>query len=253
MPLKPLVDALPQDRWPEALDWSACAARHELKNALDVPISFVAPSHPEPSALAFEARIYERGEVETRAATWHDALHACTWLTYPRTKARINALHVADGLDTTPNRRSVLRNILTLIDEGGLIVASCNPQLLALLRGFQWQALFWEQRALVRREMDFVIFGHALYERALAMHYGSTGRGILLEVAPDYFDWDMPQRVRHLDARLAALLGDPAQLTSTAMLHPVPIKGIPGWDAANQDAGYYRDTQQFRPGRRKAA
>ena len=253
MPLKPLVQALPQDRWPETLDWSACAARQALKNARGLPVSFVTPAQPEPSALAFEARIFERGEVETRAATWHDAFHACTWLTFPRTKARINALHVAGGLDTTPNRRSVLRNILTLIDEGGLIVASSNAQLLALLRGFQWHALFWQQRALVRREMDFVIFGHALYERALAMHYGSTGRGILLDVTPDYFAWDMPERVHHLDARLAALLDDPAQLTSTSMLHPVPLKGIPGWDAASEVEDYYRDTQQFRPGRRKAA
>ena len=253
MPLKPLVQALPQDRWPETPDWSACSARHGLKNARGLPVSFVPPANPATSALAFEQRIYEHGEVETRAATWHDAFHACTWLTFPLTKARINQLHIEDGLDNTPNRRSVLRNILTLIDEGGLIVASSNPALLDLLRGFQWHTLFWQQRAAVQREMDFVIFGHALYERALAMHYGSTGRGILLDVAADYFAWDMPQRVRHLDARLAALLDGPAQLTSTSLLHPVPIKGIPGWDAANQAEDYYRDTQQFRAGRRKVA
>ena len=250
MPLKPLVQALPQDRWPETLDWSACAATHALKNARGLPLSFVPPSSPPPSALGFEQRIFAHGEVETRAATWHDAFHACTWLTFPLAKARINALHIDDGLDDTPNRRSVLRNILTLIDEGGLIVASSNPALLAALREFQWHTLFWRQRAAVQREIDFVIFGHALYERALSMHYGSTGRGILLEVEAAYFNWDMPARVRHLDARLAVLLDDPAQLTSTALLHPVPIKGIPGWDVANESEDYYRDTQQFRPGRR---
>ncbi len=53
--------------------------------------------------------------------------------------------------------------------------------------------------------------------------------------------------------RLAALLDTPSRLTSTSMLHPVPLKGIPGWDAANEVEDYYRDTQQFRPGRRKAA
>ena len=252
-PLKPLVQALPRDRWPETLDWSGLAAAHALKNASGVPVSFVPPAHPPPSALAFEQRIFERGEVETRAATWHDAFHACTWLTFPATKARINALHLADGLDTTPNRRSVLRNILTLIDEGGIIVASSNPALLRLLRDFQWHEVFWRQREAVRREMDFVIVGHALYERALAMHYGSTGRGILLDVEPAYFDWGVPDRVRHLDARLALWLADASHLSSTALLHPVPIKGIPGWDAANEDEAYYRDTQQFRPGRRKAA
>ena len=132
-------------------------------------------------------------------------------------------------------------------------MAGSNPALLDLLRGFQWHALFWQRRAAVQREIDFIIFGHALYERSLAMHYGSTGRGILLDVAADYFSWDMPQRVRHLDERLTALLSDPALLTSTALLHPVPIKGIPGWDVASECEDYYRDTQQFRSGRRKAA
>jgi hypothetical protein len=253
MPLKPLVDALPHGRWPEAHDWSGLAARQGLKNASEMPVSFVPASNPPPSAMGFEQRIHEHGEVETRPACWHDAFHACTWLTFPRTKARINALHMEDGLDDTPNRRSVLRNILTLIDEGGIIVASCNPALLDTLRTFQWHALFWRQRAAVQREMDFVIFGHALYERALSMHYGSTGRGVLLQVDASYFGWNMAERVRHLDDRLVELLASPAHLTNTAMLHPVPIKGIPGWDAANLEEDYYRDTQQFRPGRRQVA
>ena len=253
MPLKPLVEALPQDRWPETLDWSGLAAIHAVKNTRGMPISFVPPANPPPSALEFERRIFERGEVETRAATWHDAFHACAWLAFPRTKARINQLHIEDGLDDTPNRRSVLRNILTLIDEGGILVVSSNPALLAALRAFQWHALFWQQRDAVKREMDFVIFGHALYERALAMHYGSTGRGVLIDVDAAYFGWTMPERLRHLDAQLSDLLADPARLTDTAMLHPVPIKGVPGWDAANEHEDYYRDARQFRPGRRSHA
>ena len=253
MPLKPLVEALPHDRWPETLDWSGLAATRAVKNARGAQLSFVASAHPPPSALAFEQRIFERGEVETRAATWHDAFHACTWLTFPATKARINALHIEDGLHDTPNRRSVLRNILTLIDEGGILVASSNPALLGLLRGFAWHELFWQQRAAVLRDMDFVIFGHALYERSLSMHYGSTGRGVLLQVEPAYFGWTIAGRVQHLDARLVALLAQPAHLNDTALLHPVPIKGVPGWDVANEQEDYYRDARQFRPGRRRVA
>jgi Protein of unknown function (DUF3025) len=253
IPLKPLVDALSQIQWPEPLDWSGLAGRCQVNNAQGVAISFVDPSVPPPSALDFERRIYERGEVETRPATWHDAFHACAWLNFPLTKARINALHIEGGLDSTPNRRSVLRNILTLFDEGGIVVASCNGALLDLLRGFQWRELFWRERAAVQREMDFIIFGHALYERALEMHYGSTGRGILIEVERSYFDLDMSARVKLLDARLAALFGNVAQLDSTTLLQPVPIKGIPGWDAANEREDYYLDAQQFRPGRRAVA
>jgi hypothetical protein len=208
---------------------------------------------PPPSALRFEQRIFERGEVETRPQCWHDTFHACAWLAFPRTKARINALHVADGAHDSPNRRSILRNFLTLFDEGGIVVASLRPDLLELLRGFRWGALFREHRQAVCEAMDFVIFGHALYERALAMHHGSTGKGILLEVEPAYFALDMAGRLACLDQRLAVMFGAPAFAPRTTQLQPLPIKGIPGWAVENEDPAYYDDVAQFRPGRRAAA
>ena len=154
MPLKPLVDALPQDRWPETLDWSGLAGRCQIKNAQGMPLRFVMPSTPPPSALDFERRIYDHGEVETRPATWHDAFHACAWLTFPQAKARINALHIEDGLDDTPNQRSALRNALTLIDEGGLLIACTDAEQERMLRGFAWHELFWQRRDAVRRSID---------------------------------------------------------------------------------------------------
>jgi hypothetical protein len=252
-PVRPLLDAACDGGWPTSADWSAMACARGVRNQQGRPIVFVPPSMPPPSALAFERRIFERGEVETRPQCWHDAFHACTWLAFPHTKARINALHVADGAHDSPNRRSILRNFLTLFDEGGIVVASTRPELLDLLRGFRWQALFREHRQAVRESMDFVIFGHALYERALAMQYGSTGKGILLEVEPAYFSLDMAGRLACLDQRLAGMFGAPAFAPRTTHLQPVPIKGIPGWAAENEDPAYYDDVAQFRPGRRAAA
>ncbi|MBL8386064.1 MAG: DUF3025 domain-containing protein [Burkholderiales bacterium] len=252
-PLAALVAALPQDRWPDHADWSALARTRGVTNARGLPIAFVPPAAPAPAALAFERRILERGEVETRPACWHDAFHACAWLAFPRAKAAINALHVAEGLDATPNRRSVVRNLLTLFDEGGLVVLSADPALLDLVRGFRWHELFWVRREAVCRQMDFTIFGHALYERTLAMDFGATGRALLFAADAALLAAPVAARLAWIDARLAALFRDPSGLGATALLQPVPINGIPGWNAANLGEDYFRDTRQFRPGRRKAA
>ena len=247
-----VVATLARDRWPDHADWTMLAERMGVKNARDRSMRFVAPTTPPLSALDFERRVLEHGEVETRETCWHDAFHACAWLGFPLSKARINALHVADGLDDSPNRRSVLRNLLTLIDEGGLIVASARADLLGRIRAFAWHDLFWRERESVSREMDFVIFGHALYERALEMRHGCTGRGVLFEVGREYFQLPADARRRYLDQRLAAMLDDPGRLTSTSVVQPVPIMGIPGWAAENVNEDYYLDTSQFCTGRRAA-
>ena len=252
LPLRPLLDQTFRGPWPDLAQWNLLARAQALTNLMGLPIIFVPPSLPPGSALDFEHRIYSRGEIETRPECWHDAFHALTWLTFPRAKARINALHVADGLADSPNRRSVLRNVLTLIDEGGLLVAVTSSEQERLLRGFAWHALFWDRRDQVRQTMDFVIFGHALNERALDMPHGITGRGVLIEVAPGYFNLDMAGRVAHLDARLCAILDDHATLTAQDFLQPVPLKGIPGWATENLDETYYTDTSQFCTGRRGA-
>jgi hypothetical protein len=248
-PVRPFLDGLGGSFWPTHHDWSRLAAGRRICNAQGMQISFVQPSEPAPSALDFERRILAHGEVETRPQCWHDAFHACAWLAFPRTKARINDLHVADGAHASPNRRSALRNFLTLFDEGGIVVASTRADLLELLRSFRWRALFSDRRQAVREAMDFTIFGHALYERALSMHYGATGKGLLLSVDTDYFSLDLEAKLAFLDARLEALISDPALEPDTRLLQPVPIKGIPGWDAANEDPDYYDDVAQFRPGR----
>lgn len=253
MALQASLQALPADRWPTHDDWTHAANARGVHNLRRLAISFVPPSHPPPSALGFEQRILDRGEVETRATCWHDAFHACAWLNFPLTKARINALHLAHGADASPNLRGVVRNVLTLLDEGGLLVVSRDAELLDLVSGFRWHALFWERRAAVRESMDFVILGHALDERTLTMEYGATGRALLFAADDSYFASDMAARLRWLDAQVAKLLDDPARLAAMTTLQPVPINGIPGWNSNSEREAYYFDQRQFSPGRRQAA
>ena len=248
-PLKPLLDKLPRSKWPETSHWSELSATRGLKTLSGAALRFVEPSEPALSALDFERKIYATGAVETREL-WHDAFHACTWLTFPRTKAQLNALHVQDGLAASPNRRSALRNLVTLFDEGGLIVASNDETLLDLIRHFQWRELFVTRRAEVLKQLDFVVFGHALYERLLNLHYGATGRGLLLHVPESYFSLTMLARIEMLEERLCAWFLAASSAASTALLHPVPLKGVPGWARENHNPAYYDDVAQFRPGRR---
>lgn len=245
-----LTAAFAQGR-PTPATWTALARTAGITNARGQAVTFVPPSHPSPSALAFEQRIFEAGEVETRD-NWHDIFHACAWLAFPRTKARINALHVADGSHPSANGRSDLRNVLSLFDEGGMVVVSREPALLDDLRAFAWRRLFVERRADVLRAMDCVVVGHALNERVLDLHHGSTAKAVLIEVAGDYFALDRAARVAWLDARLSAMIGGPAFPATGRALQPVPVKGIPGWCADNEDPAYYDDASQFRPGRRAA-
>jgi len=47
----------------------------------------------------------------------------------------------------------------------------------------------------------------------------------------------------------AQRLAQAAALDSTRMLAPLPILGVPGWEAANERESFYDDASVFRPGR----
>ena len=253
VPLAPLLGQLPVERWPAEDDWNYLAAQQDLRNAHGLPLRFVPASEARTGALAFERRILEHGAVETRARSWHDAFHACAWLLFPRAKARINALHVELGESSAPNARSPQRDLLTLFDESGIVIACSEPELAALLAGFQWHELFWNQRAKVEASMEFCIFGHALYEHCHTLHDGVTGKGIVVPVRADYFTLPPAQRLAQLDAAVAQFFADPARLTGPRDLQPLPVKGVPGWAAENANPAYYLDERQFRPGRMRDA
>ena len=138
--------------------------------------------------------------------------------------------------------RPVERDVLTMIDESGVIVASADLSLLDLLREFRWQALFVERRAEVMAHMRFALLGHGLMEKALAPFIGLTGKAILLNIRDD----------ESLDAAAAQWIGDNAHLANPRMLAPLPLLGIPGWDARNVAAEFYDNREYFRAGRRIA-
>ncbi len=234
------------------------AALNERSQALGVcslsgaPVTFVAPA-PRSIELGYEVRIYRDGAIDTRAGSWHDLFNALAWLSFPQTKAMLNARHYALMAHQAPGSvRGTARDVLTLFDEGGILVASASEELSALLRAEQWKALFWQRRADVKRLMRFYVFGHSIMEKALSPYRGITAKALIVPVDEAFLFAEERSQRAILDMAAKSRFSGDELLGSTRSLGPLPILGIPGWDPANTVATYYDDTRQFRPPRDSA-
>ncbi|NIQ10006.1 MAG: DUF3025 domain-containing protein, partial [Gammaproteobacteria bacterium] len=119
----------------------------------------------------YEPRIYLRGEVQTRRHNWHDFFQVLVWSAFPDTKKTINALHYVSAQQRLNEKghtnRSPTENMLALFDECGAVLLSSDPALLKMIRNFEWHELFWLNREKLLRSLRCIVFGHAMYEKAL--------------------------------------------------------------------------------------
>ena len=203
---------------------NSCSEEKGLKSESGKPIRFVAPSASDPY---YEVHLYETGRVQTRPDNKHDLFNALAWLAFPKTKARINAMHAAE-IPMEGGRRGRLRDLLTIFDEGGAI-AVCGGEVAALVRQARWAELFLERH----RELRIVVVGHAVLEQALAPRLGLTCKVIFAEPG------------RELDAQAAEWLA--TRGTSPRDLPPLPVLGYPGWFPGSGQPGFYSDESYFRP------
>ena len=192
---------------------------------------FVPPAASDPY---YELHLYDSGQVRTRPGNRHDLFNALCWLAFPRTKARINALHAA-RIPREGGRRGRLRDLLTIFDEGGALVACADASLNALIRASRWKELYWEQRARVRDAMRFVVLGHATLEQALEPRPGITCKALFIDPARD------------ADAQAAEWLGRLAADAAPRLLAPLPVFGFPGWLPEGERGEFYDDARFFRP------
>lgn len=242
-PLRHWLEQLPTA--PQTTALNELLVCHPVIGADGRPIRFVPP---RADGLAYECRVWEHGEVETRPDNWHDFFNALIWLTFPRSKRAITAAHVA-AMAPAGAARGAVRDALTHFDECGLVVLSTQPELLDLLRGHRWQELFVERRQAVRDAMRFVVFGHATYEQLLRPYRGLTAKAVLYTVDESWLTLaDQPLNAV-LDERLAGDIAAGVCLRPRA-LQPVPLLGIPGVTPDSEDPAYYADSGQFRPVRR---
>ena len=208
---------------------SRAAAELGIRTTSGHAIEFVAPSaDPRP----YEIQVFETGRIATRPDNLHDWFNALAWLAFPRTKARLNALHAAQ-IPRESGQRGPLRDLLTVFDEGGVLVACADEALVGLVREFRWKALFWEHRARVREAMQLAVIGHAALEKALEPWPGITCKALF--VSPH----------EHLDEQAARWLAGLQPGSRPRDLAPLPVFGYPGW-AENERAAFYDDERYFR-------
>jgi hypothetical protein len=252
-PLSRLLEQLPRDRWPSRDELTALA--QGISTGSGAPLSFVVPrGNGDPRRPCYELYIAETGCVETRAENWHDLFNALAWIAYPGAKAAINAQHVAiieAGGAAEARQRSPARDALTLFDEGGVAVASADPELTKLMLGHEWKALFWERRAELSRSMAFFAFGHSLFEKGLAPFIGIVAKVVAFDVGRDFFAFGVESQRHEIDARLAAHFSERANFKSPRDMPVLPVLGIPGWHALTSEESFYDDTTHFRPDSRK--
>ena len=247
-PLASALARLPADRWPTHAELNAIA--DGVKSARGKQVRFVKPrERNDRERRYYESRIADTGEVETRPGNWHDLFNALAWITYPKSKARINAQHAAileEGGEAEARRRSPERDALTLFDEGGVIVASASASLLRLMVDFEWKELFWSRRAELQEKARFLVFGHACYEQALDPYIGMVAKTVFVPVDELFFMLPVEAQVAQADALVAAHFAQRARFHSPRAMAPMPVLGVPGWHFAAQDEAFYDDPKHFR-------
>ncbi len=240
----------------EAVDWAApwlqpwCALGQPVAQAMDAglplsralnqvgecPVQFV-PQSALPDGEPYERYIFQSKQCPTRD-NLHDFFNGLCWHLLPHTKRRLNQLQAQtianDGVQAT---RGPLRDALTLFDESGAVLRAPDP-LWAALRAHDWQALFVTHRALWQ-QAHLLIVGHALLEKLVYARKQHVAHVLLAQAAID--------SIASTDAWLARELTP--QWLGTKPFTPLPVLGVPGWCAENENPVFYDDKQVFRPER----
>ena len=258
-PITPILNSLLEGpQWPsvEELDRELFSQKSRFTSLAGAEIRLVSQDE-KASELEqhYAPRIYLQGEIQTREENWHDFFQAATWALFPSTKVAINALHYPAAKYRYDNKlpkgsRTTLENALSQFDECGIIIYSTRKDLLDMVRNFDWHKLFWSSRDYLNNEFGCIVYGHAIYEKAINPYVGLTAKAILMEVESDIFDQPVEQQIARIDKELAVYFEQPVKIQSPKDLHPFPLLGMPGYYPGNDNEEFYFNQQYFRPGRK---
>ena len=237
-PFRPLLAA---GLMPDLAQLNAWAVERGLALDNGMALTFVAAARAP--ALAYEQAIAMHGRIGIRADSWHDTFNALVWLTLPRTKCALNALHVDAAAAPGRHARTRDRDAATLFDESGLVLACADDDLVDLLRRRAWKALFVEARARVESAFVPLTVGHGMLDKLRCPWRGITAHVLVVPMAVG--DPADPLVHAALDAAVAARVRRPPFLP--AMLLPLPVAGLPGWDGEGLGPHLYDDVSVFRP------
>lgn len=235
------------------LDAVLAAAAPDARSGGGAPIRFVPPMG---DVEGYEAHIFARGEVPTRANDWHDFFNALAWCAWPQTKAACNRLHLAElraRAAAGQVGRGPRRDALTQFDECGIVVVSADAAIPALLAAHEWEEALWNRRARLLQSTRFLVFGHGTWDQLRAPFVGLCAKALYRIVDPAWLSLTTADALAETDNWLAGQLAANINTLTPRTLSPLPLLGIPGVTPDNERAAYYRDTRQFRPRRRSTA
>ena len=190
----------------------------------------------------YDAFIQQTGSIPTRARSWHDFFNACIWSRFPRAKLGLHHSMLRERPARVAGRRTRRQDWLTHLDECGVLIIGADPALLELVRNLAWDELFLRRRAAFDRDIHVLCFGHALLEALREPFVGLMGKAVLCADAGVARAASREERQRRADVWLAALL----EHEPLPPLLALPILGVPGWHASNEDPAYYANTAYFR-------
>jgi Protein of unknown function (DUF3025) len=204
----------------------------------DTPVHFTAAAEL-PEGEAYEAFIARTGRCPTRD-NLHDLFNGLVWLRFPQTKRQLNRLQAEQirsaGVRAT---RGSVRDALTVFDENAAFLLAPAPLWDALLAR-DWHTLFVSLRP-AWQEAQLVLFGHALLEKLVHPRKAITAHVYRL---PPNGVCMLKQDLCELDSRMAQ--GLEAKWLATKPFAPLPVLGVPGWCADNQNFSFYDDSVVFR-------
>ena len=225
--------------WPEIKDYKKLFLKQGLK-VTPVPQANKIESFEE----LYEPRVFLKKELQTRTENWHDFFNAMIWLNFPETKSTLNELHFkASTTRPLGSNRSTLENRITQFDECGAIIVSNNKQLLKLVEQHQWQSLFIDHQSAFKEDLHCVIFGHAIYEKAINPYIGMTCHCLLLE-DKEILEKAKTGNYSDLDHYLADQWRNRISL-NPQKFNAFPVLGTPGY-WKNQNKDFYQNKKYFR-------
>ncbi|MDO4967983.1 MAG: DUF3025 domain-containing protein [Comamonadaceae bacterium] len=208
------------------------------------------PQEALPDGVAYETFIREQRCVPTRDHL-HDVFNGLIWLHWPQLKLHLNQLQAqAIARDGVGQRRGPLRDAITVLDENGAIWLAPQP-LVEALRARQWQRLMVELRPLWAQSCLWPV-GHALLEKLVQPRKPMTAHVLCLPWTPDTVaalqaSGDAVSSA--LDAHMARDMLVCADVLATKPFSPLPVLGVPGWWAQNEELSFYDDPLVFRAAR----
>lgn len=179
--------------FPDVSDYGRLFAPEGLVAGDGAPARFVLQreggQRRAPTTLSelYDGRIFERGEIPTRARSFHDLFNALVWASFPAAKRALNArqyralaARLPARFTALPGARTREQDALAMLDEGGILLVSGEADardVRAAHVAGDGDAL----EALVRAgRLSALVFGHALYEHLVSSPVPVRGRGVVL-------------------------------------------------------------------------